>query len=132
MQTAEARFGEVRAQRKLRPRKVIIDSLPADQRLIAVLPLSEMFADTVRMIAYRAETAMVALLKRHLAKEADALALVRELHVSDADIERNEFAWMLTIRIHRMANPSDDKAVAARLHDASTWTASASQKPARR
>ena len=63
------------------------------------------------MIAYRAETAMVALLRRHLGKEAEARALVRELLVSDADIEPNDQARTLTIRIHRMANPSHDKAV---------------------
>jgi len=117
MQAAVGRLGELRAQRKLTPKKVSIDSLPADQRPTALLPLSKMLADTVKMIAYRAETAMVALLKRHLAKEADARALVRELLVSDADIEPNEFAKTLTIRIHRMANPSHDKAVAALLND---------------
>jgi len=38
-----------------------------------------MLADAVKMIAYRAETAMVVLLRRHLATEAEARALVREL-----------------------------------------------------
>ena len=69
-----------------------------------------MLTDTVKMIAYRAESAMVALLRRHLRKEAEARALVRESLVSDADIEPDEHAKTLTIRIHRMANPSDDTA----------------------
>ena len=69
------------------------------------------------MIAYRAETAMVALLRRHLAKEAEARALVRELFVSAADIEPDDVAKTLTIKVHRMANPAHDKAVAALLDD---------------
>ena len=111
MQTAQMQLSELRLQRKLTQRKVRIDSLPEDQRPTALLPLSKMLTDTVKMIAYRAETAMVALLRRHLGKEAEARALVRELLVSDADIEPDDQAKTLTIRIHRMANPSHDKAV---------------------
>jgi DNA-binding transcriptional regulator/RsmH inhibitor MraZ len=56
------------------------------------------------MIAYRAETALVGLLRPHLGKEADARALIRELLVSAADIEPDENNRLL-IRIHRMACP---------------------------
>ena len=117
MQAIETQLSELRLKRKLTPRKVRIDSLPEDQRPTALLPLGKMLADTVKMIAYRAETAMVGLLQRHLTKEAEARALVRELLVSDADIEPDDLAKTLTIRIHRMANPSHDKAVAALLND---------------
>ena len=74
-----------------------------------------MLADTVKMIAYRAETAMVALLRRYLNKEDEARALVRELFVSSADIEPDDFGKTLTIKIHRMASPVHDKAIAALL-----------------
>jgi hypothetical protein len=69
------------------------------------------------MIAYRAETALVGLLRPRLAKEDEARALIRELFVSAADIEPDEKKDTLTIRIHRMACPSHDKAVAALLAD---------------
>ena len=69
------------------------------------------------MIAYRAETAMVSLLRRHLVKEADARALIRELFVSSANIEPDDVAKTLTIHIHRMANPAHDKAISALLDD---------------
>jgi len=117
MQAAQTQLGELRIKRKLTPKKVRLDSLPQDQRPTALLPLSKMLSDTVKMIAYRAETAMVALLRRHLSKEAEARALVRELLVSDADIEPDDTPKTLTIRIHRMANPSHDKAVTALLND---------------
>ncbi|MDZ7867307.1 putative transposase [Acidovorax sp.] len=91
--------------------------MPEDQRPTQLLPLSKMLADTVKMIAYRAETAMVALLRRHLTKEAEARALIRELFVSSANIEPDDLAKTLTIRIHRMANPANDKAISALLND---------------
>lgn len=117
MQLARAQLGELRLQRKSTPKKVRLDSLPADQRPTALRPLGKMLSDAVKMIAYRAETAMVVLLRRHLATEAEARALVRELLVSAADIEPDDLAKTLTIRVHRMANPSHDKAIAALLND---------------
>ena len=69
------------------------------------------------MIAYRAETSLVGLLQRHLKKEDEARALVRELFVSSADIEPDDTAKTMTIRVHRMASPVHDKAIAALLHD---------------
>ena len=70
-----------------------------------------LLTDTVKMIAYRAETALVGLLRPHLAKEDEARALIRELFVSAADIEPDERENTLTIRIHRMACPAHDKAI---------------------
>ena len=69
------------------------------------------------MIAYRAETALVTLLRRHLNKEEDARALIRELFVSSADIEPDDQAKTLTIRIHRMACPAHDRAIASLLDE---------------
>jgi hypothetical protein len=117
LQAVQAELVRLRAERKATPRKVRIDSLPEDQRPTQLLPLSKMLSDSVKMIAYRAETALVALLRRHLNKEDEARALVRELFVSSADIEPDDAAKTLTIRIHRMASPAHDKAIAAVLDE---------------
>jgi hypothetical protein len=99
---------------------VTIDSLPRDQRPTQLPPLNKVLTDTVKMIAYRAETALVALLRRHLKKEEEARALARELFVTSADIEPDAAANTLTIRVHRMAAPVHDKAIAALLEDLTT------------
>ena len=62
------------------------------------------------MIAYRAETALVGLLRRHLAYDAEARAPIRELFVSGADLEPDDSAGTLTIRIRRMVSPVHDRA----------------------
>ena len=63
------------------------------------------------MVAYRAETALVELLRRHLANEAEARVLIRELFVSGADLQPDDTAATLTIQIHRMASPVHDRAI---------------------
>jgi hypothetical protein len=117
LQAVQGELAQLRTQRRTTPRKVTIDSLPEAERPTQLRPLSKMLSDTVKMIAYRAETAMVALLRRHLEKEDDARALIRELFVSSGDIEPDAVANTLTVRIHRMASPVHDRAIAALLEE---------------
>ena len=76
-----------------------------------------MLCDTVKMVADRAETALVALLRRHLNKEDEARALVRTLFVSSADLAPDAQSKTLAVNIHRMASPAHDRAIAALLND---------------
>jgi transposase-like protein len=115
IQKVEADWADLRLRRKDTPKKVPLSTLPENERPRDLLPLGKMFTDTIKMIAYRAETALVGLLRPHLAKEEDARALIRELFVSSADLAPDEPKNTLTIRIHRMANPAHDKAVGALL-----------------
>lgn len=117
IQALEADADVVRARRRETPRKVPLSSLPEAERPRQLAPLGKMFTDTIKMIAYRAETTLVGLLRPHLAKEDEARALVRELFVSSADLEPHEAEGTLTVRIHRMACPAHDKAISALLAD---------------
>lgn len=117
IQEVQARLDELCGKRKQEKRKVPIESLPEDRRPTQLLPLNKMLADTVKMIAYRAETALVTRLMTHLKKEDEARALIRQLLVSAADLMPNEPHNTLTVRIHRMACPAHDKAITALLQD---------------
>lgn len=111
IQQLQSDTDRLREQRRGTPRKVPIESLPEELRPRQLMPLTKMLSDTVKMIAYRAETAVVGLLKPHLAKDEEARALARELFVSSADLVPDEQDNTLTVRVHRMASPSHDKAV---------------------
>lgn len=117
IQTAQEELERLRGERRKQPQKVSIGELPEHQKPTKLLPLNKQLADTVKMIAYRAETALVAILRRHLKKEDEARALIRELFISSADIEPNDFARTLTIRIHRMTCPTHDTAIAMLLEE---------------
>jgi len=115
LQAVQEELKRLRTQRKTTPRKVTIDSLPEAERPTQLPPLNKMLCDTVKMVAYRAETAMVALVRRHLNNEDDARALIRALFVSSADIQPDAAANTLTVKLHRMASPVHDRAIAALL-----------------
>jgi hypothetical protein len=117
LQAVQGELDQLRTQRRATPRKVTIDSLPEAERPTQLPAPNKILSDTVKMIAYRAETAMVALLRRHLKKPDDARALIRELFVSSGDIEPDPVANTLTVRIHRMTSPVHDRAIAALLEE---------------
>lgn len=67
--------------------------------------------DTIKMVAYRAETAMVNMVREKLTRKDDARSLIRDLYISEADILPDIDAGVLTIQIHSMANPRANRAI---------------------
>jgi len=117
IEAIKADLNEIKSQRKSTARKVPLNSLPADERPTQLLPLNKQLTDTVKMIAYRAETAMVSILRKHIAKEDEARALIRELFVSSAELIPDKSSKTMTVKIHRMASPVHDRAIAALLEE---------------
>jgi len=115
IQHVEEEIARRKEQRRHMPRKVRIDELPEAERPTQLRPLGKLFTDTIKMIAYRAETAMAGLLRAHLAKEEEARALLRELFVSAADLRPDPAKNTLHVRVHHMASPAHDRAIASLL-----------------
>jgi len=113
LQLMEAEYKATRLLRRETKKKIQISDLPEEQRPTGLKPNAKMLTDTAKMIAYRAETALVSLLFPLLGKEADARALVREILVSSADLEPDSAANTLTVRLHRMTCATHDAAVAS-------------------
>ena len=61
--------------------------------------------------------AIVTILRKYLNKQDDAHALARELFVSSADLVPDASQKTLTVKIHRMASPVHDKAIASLLEE---------------
>lgn len=117
IQDAEQELAELRAKRKATDKKATIESLPENEQPTKLLPLNKMLSDTVKMIAYRSEMAIVTILRKYLNKQDDAHALARELFVSSADLVPDAKNKTLTVKIHRMASPVHDKAIASLLEE---------------
>lgn len=66
---------------------------------------------TIKMIAYRAETAMANLLKECMSRKEDTRSEVRNLYLTTADVIPDEKAGTLTVFLHPLANQSNDTAV---------------------
>ena len=65
--------------------------------------------DTIKMVAYRAETALAMSLRTDMARTDDARALLREIFVATADLCPDEIAGTLTVNLHHLSNACSDR-----------------------
>ena len=100
----------LKAQRKETPKHVRWVDLPEPERFVPLAPTRKQFLDTIKMIAYRAETALANSLREVLARSDDARALLREIFTADADLIPDEVAGTLTVRLHHLTNRASDEA----------------------
>jgi len=101
----------IKKQLKETPRHLDWKELPDEQKFERLKPGRKLLVDTVKMIAYRAETSMANIVREKLAKQDTARTLIQDLCRCDADILPDEKSNTLTIRIHSMANARSNRAV---------------------
>jgi hypothetical protein len=83
------------------------------QPIVKLDPETKHLTDAIKMLAYRAETALVGLLndKVYARTEEEGRALVAEILRTPADILPDEREGVLRVRLHGMANPRSNAAV---------------------
>lgn len=111
IQTLTDKLAEAKAKRKEAPKRIPIGQVPEKDRPRLISPQRKQLIDTLGMLAYRAESAQVLILREHLARDEDARTLAQALYRTAGDLLVDEEAQTLTIRLHRGANNLADKAV---------------------
>ncbi|MBT5269403.1 MAG: hypothetical protein HOL70_08160 [Candidatus Marinimicrobia bacterium] len=101
----------LKAQRKAQQKHITFAELSEEERFSRLDSSSKHFVDTIKMIAYRAESGMVITLREIMSREEDARSLLRAIYKSEADIIPDDQAKTLTVRLHHMANWSSDAAI---------------------
>lgn len=107
---SEQEIVELKAQRKATARHIAVKDLPPEHRFSQLHCASKHFIDTIKMVAYRAETAMVHVLRDVLSRHDDARSLLRAIYCNEADLLPDYEAGTLTVRLHHLANHSSDEA----------------------
>ena len=103
----------LKEQRAQTSKHITVGELPEEDRFAVLAPTRKQFVDTIKMIAYRAETAMAFTLRGVLTRPDDARALLREIFTMSADLIPNEEEGTLTVRLHHLTNPLSDRAACA-------------------
>jgi hypothetical protein len=106
-----AELTPLKEQRKSIKRHITFGELPESARFERLAVNSKHLIDTVKMVAYRAETAMAHTLGEKMARTDDARALLRSIYTTEADLIPNEAAGTLTVRLHNMTSRIHDAAV---------------------
>jgi hypothetical protein len=104
-------LNQMRKRRRETRKRLAIKDIPEEKRPQFIAPVRTQFLNTVRITAYRAETAMVTILRKHLSRSDDGRALLQDLFTHDADLVTDRSAGTLTVRVHHFTNPQSTRAI---------------------
>jgi prepilin-type processing-associated H-X9-DG protein len=107
----EKELNTTKAKRKGVDRHILVSQLPEQERFSRLATGSKHLLDTIKMIAYRAETAMVNVMREAMAREDDGRALLRALYQTEVDLMPDEENKTLTVKLHHLTNHCSDKTI---------------------
>ena len=105
----EHQSGEMLLALKNTPKHITWAELEEDDRFNRLLPGRKRLTDTIKMIAYRAETAMAGLLKGPTFDSSAARSLLQCLFSTEADIIPDTESNTLRVLIHGASTPAANR-----------------------
>ena len=118
IQVLDLEIDNLKQLRKKTEHHIPVKSLPEGDRFTRLRTERKHFIDTLKMIAYRAESSMASLLREHMARGGDdARALLRQIFQTAADLTPDLAAKTLTVRLHHLTQAAHDQAIEPLLAD---------------
>ncbi|HKD57395.1 MAG TPA: hypothetical protein VKD45_07790, partial [Hyphomicrobiaceae bacterium] len=109
----EAKCRRLQARLKALPKRVAVKEVIEEAEIVQLAPEAKHLTDALKMVAYRAETALVRCLTPHYARtEEEGRALIREMLLTSADLLPEADHHRLRVRLHSLANPRSNEALA--------------------
>jgi hypothetical protein len=120
----EMQIQQIIEQRAGKPSRIKIKDMPTGTQYNKLKYESKLFMNTIKMIAYRAETTLTSMISQYYKNaENEGRQLVQEIMQSDADLNPNYNDNTLTIVLHSLSTPRANKAaekLCAQLNDTQT------------
>lgn len=110
IEALQAKLVALKASRKATDRHIAVKDLPDDQRFKQLSTHSKHFVDAIKMVAYRAETAMANFLRESLTRPDEARTLLCAIYKTEADLVPHYQNKTLTVRLHHLAQQRSDDA----------------------
>ncbi len=91
------------------PYKILYRELPENEKFDKVINQRKHFLDTVKLITYRAETALSITIKQFMSHEDESRLLLKQIYKTDANLKVDKEKKRLIVEIHKLAHWKDDK-----------------------
>lgn len=111
IQARRFQIQELKTQRKANPKHIEIKNLPEQDRFRRLRSEKKHFIDTIKLIAYRAETALAEAARVKIKRFDDARSLIRQLFRTEVDLIPDPLKQTLTVRLHPMSTQVHDEVV---------------------
>jgi len=102
---------KLKQERKNTAHHIPVKSLSEEDRFSRLRTERKHFIDTIKMIAYRAESSLASLLREHIARSDDARALVRQMFDTEVDLIPDLATNTLTVSLHHLTQAAHDQAI---------------------
>jgi len=113
LEAVQSQLKALKDRRKTTPKHVELKDLPPEQRVAQLRGGRKHFIDTIKLIAYRAETALVQLARETLRRHDDARSFVRGLFATSVNLRPDPARGEMRVEIHGQTNPLHDKTLEA-------------------
>jgi hypothetical protein len=104
----ESELAALKAERKSVEKHIRVIDLSEEESFKALSSSKKHLVDTIKMIAYRAETSMANVIRQECVSLEQARALIRDVFSSEADLIPDKQAKKLTIRLHNLSTRAMD------------------------
>ena len=105
-------LNDLKAKLKQTSKHITWGELGEKDKFLRLLPGRKRLMDTIRMIAYRAETSMVGLLTGPTVDSSDARSLLQNLFQTEGDVLPDLESQQLNVRVHGASRPAANRALA--------------------
>lgn len=107
--TQETALSQLKQQRKKHPKHIAFAQLPQEEKFQKLATDKKHFIDTIKMIAYRAETALANIIRPKMVRKDEARSVVRQIFAKDVNLKPDKANKRLTIELHNLTNEYEDK-----------------------
>lgn len=97
--------------RKNTPKHVAMEDLPEEDRFKRLATRSKDLIDTIKMIAYRAETMMANIIKETMSHRDESRSLLQSIYTMEANLIPDEEKKALRVELHNPANKMATRAI---------------------
>ncbi len=109
----EERLASMRLSRKAASKHISFDKLPDEHKFERLSPTRKLLLDTIKMIAYRAESALADVARTKLSSPDEARAMLKALFNTSADLHPSPSRKELLVLLHPLAEKRQNKMVEA-------------------
>lgn len=102
---------EIKQKKKGIARKITFAELPQNEKFNKVTNKRKHFLDTIKILAYRSETAMSNIIKPYMSHPDESRLLLKQVYQSDANIHVDHENQILTVELHNLTYWKDDKII---------------------
>lgn len=107
----ESVINRLKKQRKATQKHITIAQLSVNETFSQLATGKKHFIDTIKMVAYRAETVMANIIRPHMTRKDEARMVIRQIFNTEINLIPDEQNERLIVELHNLTNEYSDQLV---------------------